>query len=909
MAGKSDFYYNRMAGASSAIWEMINSRGVKTSMMNDNAFQKGESDKIKIAIKEEQLTVAPEARATLNVAILNNNPYEDDIDVIVKGVPPEWVTTPPRPTHLAPGEAKLITLTVRPPAMPEDRVAQFQLEIRALSQKDPEHFAAAQSILTVAAYRSQGRIGILLGTVHFSVSPGAIIDIPLLLQNRGEEEDSFRLQVRGLPEGWVSTNSTVTTLEPKASMEIQLTLRIPRSPQAAAGRNPFTIQVASEIFPTQIAAVDCILTIGSFLQFSTALEPGSLQAGQFGQVIIDNEGNIADAYSLDFQSPENALIFQKAVQVARPGPQPGTQQIQTGYVEIPPGERLHVRAGERGSYPFGAGLRSRPIVGAEQIYPFTVIVRSTSGESAELTGQVSEKAWIPYGVVAAAVAGFLLLCLVLLIPLSSRNLPTAARATQTAAYNQTQAALSGQSDSDGDGLTNDREAALGTDPLKPDTDGDKLADGDEVNTRLTDPLKADTDGDGLQDGDEILTYQTDPLKPDTDGDGLADGLEITGGTDPHNPDTDGDGVRDGDEVKLETDPRNPDTDGDGLKDGQENANCPRPRVPDSDNDGIIDGKDLNPCDATNPSLTATAAAATAGAPTITPTATPTPTPTNTPTASPTSTQAPPSLGGIMLFSSDRDGNSEIYALNLANLAAARLTTNSAQDMQPALAPDSVGVAYVTNQDGNNEIYLTGVNGGVPSNLTKNAADDQQPAWSPDGNWIVFTSNRDGNQEVYIMRRDGTELRNLTNNPAGDFAPTWYSVGSPLGTQDWIAFATTRDGNQEVYKVKPDGTGLTNLTQNPSNDTAPAGVTGGAVLAFMSDRSGNWEIYTMTDTGGSPTNITNSPAQDIDPAFNPNGWIAFSTDRDGNQEIYIVRFNGGSAFNLTKNPSQDRYPDW
>jgi Tol biopolymer transport system component len=878
-------------------------------MVNSNAFEKGENDRLIIAIKEEQLTVAPEARATLNVAILNKNPYEEDIDLIVKGIPPEWITTSPGSVHLAPGEAIIVALTIRPPSMPEDRVAQFQLEVRAVSQKDPGSFAVAHCGLTVAAYQSQGRIGIMLGSLHFSASPGSIIDIPILLQNRGEEKDSFRLQVRGLPEGWVSTNSTITTLEPKESSEIHFSLRVPRLPEATAGRNPFTIQFASEMFPTQTTAIDCILTIGSFLQFSTSLEPSSLQAGQLGQVIIDNQGNVADTYSLHFQSSENELIFLKAVQVARPGPQPGTQQLQMAYVVIPQEERFQVRAGERGAYSFGARLRSRPIIGNEQTYPFKIVVRSTSNESAELAGQVSEKAWIPYWVLATVVSGFLLLFLLFLTPFWSRNLPTAARATQTAAYNQTQAALSGQTDADSDGLTNDRETTLGTDPLKPDTDGDKLLDGDEVDTRQTDPLNVDTDGDGLQDGDEIQTHQTDPRNPDTDGDGRADGLEIAGGSDPRNVDSDGDGVRDGDEITLDTDPRNPDSDGDGLTDGQENATCPRPRVPDSDSDGFIDGKDLNPCDASNPALTATAAAVTAGAPTVTSTATLTPTPTSTPTASQTPTLAPPSLQGVMVFSSDRDGNSEIYVLNLANLAPARLTNNTAQDVQPALAPDSIQVAYVTNQDGNNEVYLTGVNGGVPSNLTQNAADDQQPAWSPDGNWIVFTTNRDGNQEIYIMRRDGAELRNLTNHAASDFAPTWYSVGSALGTQDWIAFTTTRDGNQEVYKVKPDGTGLTNLTQNPANDHSPASVPGGATLTFVTDRNGNWEIYTMTDTGGSLTNITNNPAQDIDPAFNPNGWVAFSTDRDGNLEIYVVRVNGGAAFNFTKHQSQDRYPDW
>jgi len=65
-------------------------------------------------------------------------------------------------------------------------------------------------------------------------------------------------------------------------------------------------------------------------------------------------------------------------------------------------------------------------------------------------------------------------------------------------------------DVDGDGLTNEQEAALGTDPRNPDTDGDGLRDGDEVNIYHTDPLLADTDGDGQSDATELLVG-TDPL--------------------------------------------------------------------------------------------------------------------------------------------------------------------------------------------------------------------------------------------------------------------------------------------------------------------------------------------------------------------------------------------------------------
>lgn len=170
----------------------------------------------------------------------------------------------------------------------------------------------------------------------------------------------------------------------------------------------------------------------------------------------------------------------------------------------------------------------------------------------------------------------------------------------------------GTTDTDGDGLADHLESSYGTDVHLSDTDGDGLSDGAEVagfsltiwidgyghtETFTTGPTTPDTDGDLLLDGWELQNgyspvYGADGLS-DLDGDGLSLGQEVAlHGTNPASFDTDEDGEGDGYELSHSTDPLDPDShslqdsDSDGMSDEWESAHGLNPQDP---SDAVADG--------------------------------------------------------------------------------------------------------------------------------------------------------------------------------------------------------------------------------------------------------------------------------------------------------------------------------
>ena len=71
----------------------------------------------------------------------------------------------------------------------------------------------------------------------------------------------------------------------------------------------------------------------------------------------------------------------------------------------------------------------------------------------------------------------------------------------------------------------------------------------------------------------------------------------------------------------------------------------------------------------------------------------------------------------------------------------RLTDNKARDIYPRWAPDGNSIAFSSNRDGNYDVFIIPASGGKPKQLTFHTADDNVVGWSPDGKRVIFSSTR------------------------------------------------------------------------------------------------------------------------------------------------------------------------
>jgi Tol biopolymer transport system component len=101
-----------------------------------------------------------------------------------------------------------------------------------------------------------------------------------------------------------------------------------------------------------------------------------------------------------------------------------------------------------------------------------------------------------------------------------------------------------------------------------------------------------------------------------------------------------------------------------------------------------------------------------------------------------------------------------------------LTNAPGADSDPGYSPDRGRIVFTSERDGNANVYVMDADGSNQHALTLSLATDDQPEWSPNGRWIAFISDRGGQVDLYVIHPNGRGLRRLTRNAGIESGPTW-----------------------------------------------------------------------------------------------------------------------------------------
>ena len=185
-----------------------------------------------------------------------------------------------------------------------------------------------------------------------------------------------------------------------------------------------------------------------------------------------------------------------------------------------------------------------------------------------------------------------------------------------------------------------------------------------------------------------------------------------------------------------------------------------------------------------------------------------------------------SRGDRIAFSSNMDGDSEIYTVNPDGTDLQQLTTNSVSDRSPAWSPDGTQIAYahdsnlyIMNADGSNNTQISDI-------VVTGSLD-----WAPNGELIAFTSS----SNIYVVDLQTLVVTNLTNSSISQYNadPKW----SPDGTQ--IAYVSNGDlppvsaldaQSLDIFIMNADGSNKTRISLNDRG----LGVAGLSALNWYSD---------------------------------------------------------------------------
>jgi serine/threonine protein kinase/Tol biopolymer transport system component len=276
-------------------------------------------------------------------------------------------------------------------------------------------------------------------------------------------------------------------------------------------------------------------------------------------------------------------------------------------------------------------------------------------------------------------------------------------------------------------------------------------------------------------------------------------------------------------------------------------------------------------------------------------------------------------GGQIVFFAGRDGeDEELFVLDLATGLERQITDNDADDRYPAVSPDGLQVAFMSDRDGDFEIFVLdlvcveearGADDCETSarQLTDNDFEDRAPSWTPDGAHLLFSSDVDfdGRNDIFSITPDGDGLTRLTEENTYLSHPSLSPDGRYVIFQSW---EVDDPETGAILRLDPENGEIITLTDNDEADWSPAYSPDGRSIVFLRRGEGRAALWVMDASGDNMREVYDGPGYDWAATWSPDGrFLAFTSDENGEMELYIIPVEGGTPRKITTGGGE--YPAW
>jgi TolB protein len=193
-----------------------------------------------------------------------------------------------------------------------------------------------------------------------------------------------------------------------------------------------------------------------------------------------------------------------------------------------------------------------------------------------------------------------------------------------------------------------------------------------------------------------------------------------------------------------------------------------------------------------------------------------------------------------------------------------VSAHAGVNQAPAWSPDGTKLALVlSTRDGNLDIYTLDLTTQQLSRITDDPGIDTEPQWSKDGQSIYFTSDRAGGPQIYkVGIKPGDKPRRLT------FQGSYNARARISPDETQLAFVTQEDGGYRIATLDLRGRGDVQVLTKGHFDVSPSYAPNGAVLIYATRDKGRGVLALVSADGRVQQRLVSSEGELQEPAWAP-----------------------------------------